>query len=68
MWSLRLAKRASAASPSTSVLLAQQRHLSMRTTSQETIAALKEVLGDRLATSTAIREVSVTLCDVYYSR
>ncbi|GAB9472495.1 Glycolate oxidase, subunit glcd [Globisporangium polare] len=57
MWSLRLAKRASAVAPSTTALLAQQRRLlSMRTTSPETIAALKEVLGDRLATSAAIRE------------
>lgn len=60
MWSLRIAKRASVASPSKSVLLAQRRRLTMRTTSQDTIAALKEVLGDRLATSAAIREVSTS--------
>uniref|UniRef100_K3WJY6 D-lactate dehydrogenase (cytochrome) n=1 Tax=Globisporangium ultimum (strain ATCC 200006 / CBS 805.95 / DAOM BR144) TaxID=431595 RepID=K3WJY6_GLOUD len=60
MWTLRLAKRAS----SSPLALARQgaalwqnaRHLSMRTATPETIAALKEVLGDRLSTANAIRE------------
>lgn len=59
MWSLRLAKRASTAAAASSAAVAQRRLMSRRTTSPETIAALKELLGDRLSTAQAVREVRV---------